>query len=252
MLSRIVGRSKHQQMRTLVLGKIDPIPMPKEVAALRLALYRRDLHLRKQADNYEATCPPFEASNMLQGLSQILLATKAQKEDAAMLTGLLEAEPKTVSSAVVYNKDTYNIGLRALRKVGDLDSEMSWVVGHYLTRTISWYHLVGQGLYVVVRKRWLFLTCVLLIAIAVGYAGQQVTHEIIENHQPLLAAESPKVDLIALEKSRRKASRDATLSYAAPVAIATMIFGYPGTAAVGAASFVGLLINSVVPEEPTG
>ena len=250
MLTRITKKSAYnRQVRNLVLGKIEKVPMPKEVAALRMALYRRDQQLNKKAEDYEATCPPFDAENMLKGLELLRVPTKAQEEDIAMLRGLLEAQPKTVSYAVTFSKDTYKVGLRALRKVGDIDSEMSWVVGHYLTSTITWYHFVGQGLYVIVRKRFIFLTCVLLLATAVGFAAKKKGHEIVDAKRIHEKIETAIVNPVALEKARRQTSRNNVLSYAAPVAIATMIFGYPGTAFVGGASFVGLLISSIVPAD---
>ncbi|KAJ9467722.1 hypothetical protein DIPPA_15582 [Diplonema papillatum] len=59
--SAVWACTARRQASGVVLGRIQPVPMSRHVAALQKALRDRDQWAEKKAERYEAECPKFEA-----------------------------------------------------------------------------------------------------------------------------------------------------------------------------------------------
>eukprot|EP00754_Rhynchopus_humris_P005645 Rhum_TRINITY_DN12800_c0_g1::Rhum_TRINITY_DN12800_c0_g1_i1::g.54574::m.54574 len=276
-----------QQRRGVELGRINPIPMPKEVQAYAAALRHRDKLEEKQAERYEADMPAFSRTRLLEGMPSVRLWTARQRESAQVLEELVKASPEgRVSLAVAHSRGSFRVGLRALRAAGSQDDIIAWVVGHYLCGTIGRAELTCYGVRAVLRRFWyLFVAAAAGAAAFAAYFRQEIAQapavaaQVAETITDTVTEAAYEVGIIdedthAARAARRAAAAEASaaagspdgagaraysdgerfvgnaVGYAAPTAIATLCFGPAGTAAAAGCAATYVVLSSVEAKQP--
>ena len=274
-----------QQRRGVELGRINPIPMPKEVQAYAAALRHRDKLEEKQAERYEADLPAYSRTRLLEAIPGVRLWTSRQRESAQVLEELVKASPEgRVSLAVAHSRGSFRVGLRALRAAGTQDDVIAWVVGHYLCGTIGRAELTCYGVRAVLRRFWYVFVAAAAgaAAFAVFFAQEiaqapAVAAQVAETITDTVTDAAYEVGIIDEEAHAARAARRATpaeaaspaggaeprraytdgerfvgnaVGYAAPTAIATLCFGPAGTGAAAGCAAAYVVLSSVEAKQP--